>query len=538
MLPTAFDLEIENYRTFSAPPGARISFKRGLTAFVGPNNSGKSNILRLLFEMRRIFKSAAWGLLNLNASPNVMRGEPVELNGVRDPEAIFSNTNRDDLRLTLHIVPTTSRQLQPGSEVTTPAQFTMSLRRDSARLSWGIVDGSVELPGTMLEFAGDSWVRQVGHPERLFDISAYVSILELLSQSVYIASFRNLTNQGANSDYYDLVIGDAFVERWSAAQGGATVRSARAVMSVTRELEHVFGFENLQIVASHDRKTLRFSIGGQPYGVDELGAGVSQFLITLFNLEVNPPGLTLIDEPEIGLHPQLQIDFVTSIAKRSRFGVLFSTHNLGLARSAGDRVYTLTRTGPAGASVLREFDAINNPVEFVGELSYAGNYDLGYRKIVLVEGPTEIKLIRRLLQRLGAAQRVTLISLGGSSSMSGRSTHGLVELRRLSDQVFAVVDSERQGPTQSPIPERRAFKRNCTRLGIDCHVLERRSIECYFSERAIKSVLGDDFRELGPVGAVPSNWPKELNWKIADAMELDEFTGPDLIDFLKRVVAA
>ena len=49
------DLTIKNYRCFSDQSPARLSLQSGFTAFVGMNNSGKSTLLRFLYEMRGIF---------------------------------------------------------------------------------------------------------------------------------------------------------------------------------------------------------------------------------------------------------------------------------------------------------------------------------------------------------------------------------------------------------------------------------------------------------------------------------------------------
>jgi len=48
-------MKIKNYRCFSREAPAEICIRDGFTAFVGPNNSGKSSLLRLFYELRNIF---------------------------------------------------------------------------------------------------------------------------------------------------------------------------------------------------------------------------------------------------------------------------------------------------------------------------------------------------------------------------------------------------------------------------------------------------------------------------------------------------
>ena len=44
------ELTLKNYRCFSDESPARFSLRRGFTAFVGVNNSGKSSLLRFFYE--------------------------------------------------------------------------------------------------------------------------------------------------------------------------------------------------------------------------------------------------------------------------------------------------------------------------------------------------------------------------------------------------------------------------------------------------------------------------------------------------------
>jgi AAA ATPase domain len=48
------EVTVSNYRCFSDKP-VRFALKKGLQAFVGVNNSGKSCLLRLFYELRNVF---------------------------------------------------------------------------------------------------------------------------------------------------------------------------------------------------------------------------------------------------------------------------------------------------------------------------------------------------------------------------------------------------------------------------------------------------------------------------------------------------
>src|SRR3954454_22115325 len=70
------DLRVRNYRGFSDAHTASIRFGSGFTALVGPNNSGKSSLLRFLYDFRSMFKM----LGEPGRMAQFSRGEPVGIN--------------------------------------------------------------------------------------------------------------------------------------------------------------------------------------------------------------------------------------------------------------------------------------------------------------------------------------------------------------------------------------------------------------------------------------------------------------------------
>src|SRR6266566_645883 len=59
------DVTLKNYRCFSDERPARFAIRKGFTAFVGANNSGKSTLVRFLYEFRNLFTNLIGQLPNL-----------------------------------------------------------------------------------------------------------------------------------------------------------------------------------------------------------------------------------------------------------------------------------------------------------------------------------------------------------------------------------------------------------------------------------------------------------------------------------------
>jgi hypothetical protein len=69
-------------------------------------------------------------------------------------------------------------------------------------------------------------------------------------------------------------------------------------------------------------------------------------------------------------------------------------------------------------------------------------------------------------------------------------------------------------------------------------VLERRATENYMTDRAVKLLKGNAYRELGPFETLRSasiSWSKEENWRIAKEMTKEELESTDLGPFLSTL---
>ncbi len=275
----------------------------------------------------------------------------------------------------------------------------------------------------------------------------------------------------------------------------------------------------------------------RPFRLDELGSGLAQFILVLANVATREQAYILLDEPELNLHPSLQLDFLTTIATYASDGVLFATHSIGLARSAGHQVYALKRL-QEGVSEMRPLESLPRLAEFLGELSFSGYRELGFQSIVLVEGQTDVTTTQQFLRKRNLDHKFVALPLGGAGMINGGREIELSEVQRISTNIRIIIDSERTVAGEALAAPRQAFVETCGKLGIPVHVLERRATENYFSDRAVKAIKGGKYRALNPfelLSAAPLPWAKPENWRIAREMTMDELNGTDLGAFLKAL---
>lgn len=473
----------------------------------------------------------------MGSLPGLLRGGQanLNLNAIPDPEEIFSNTNNRDFSIEIEIKDTTAK-------VTNQLKIVRAIcvcSRNSPHL-WNFRFFTNENNKELANKGGSSgWHEQfisINSGEAgVCNVVDLVDIAKSFQSALYIGPFRNAINEGAGS-YYDLAIGSSFIETWDSWKTGNIKVQNRAVEAVTSDIHQIFDYDRLEINASQDKKTLAVYVNRKPYRLPELGAGLTQFIIVLGNAAIKRPSIILIDEPELNLHPSLQIDFLTSLSSYAQDAVIYATHSIGLARTTADRIYSFQNIN--GRTLVKPFEQTPNYAEFVGEMSFSAFKEMGCDRILLVEGVHDVKTVQQFLRMLRKDHRVVIIPLGGDQLAKGGIEAELSELKRLSSNISALVDSERDSEKTEPKAERKAFASACKGLGIDVCVTQRRAIENYFSDRAVKATLGDSYRALESyesLKGLPNGWSKTNNWKIARQMNFADIENMDIGEFLKKL---
>jgi ABC-type Mn2+/Zn2+ transport system ATPase subunit len=550
------EITIKNYRCFSDSKPAHIILRKGFTAFVGVNNSGKSSLLKFFYEFRSLFQLLSSPNKNYNnRSINnnfiaALQSRPQTFNfapSVLDIAEVFNNTNSRDIEIQIRfldvdlIIEENDPPLLDKILITIPRATNTYFVKLFVENKLVIISDKRAIPypikGHIL----------LSEDTALVNLYPLFQVSKDICEALYIGPFRNalelVTNTDYNSeqlsfgDYFDIKIGRAFIRNWRTFKSGSVRKNSEAAYGLTEDIRRIFGFKSLEINTSDDNRTLQLFINGKSYTLLELGSGLAQFILVLANAAIKQPSYILIDEPELNLHPSLQLDFLTTLGSYAGEGILFATHNIGLARASAELIYSI-RKDAEGESEVRKLEATPRLSEFLGELSFSGYRELGFDKILLVEGSTEVKMIQQFLRKYGKDHQIVLLPLGGSQLIKESSEAELEEIKRICEKVSALIDSELTAPEAAIEPSRAAFVEKCKKANIDCHVLERRAIENYLSDRAVKQVKGNKHRALEPYEALkdaPHGWAKAENWRIAQEMTREELEGTDLGEFLKRL---
>ncbi|MFG1605885.1 ATP-dependent endonuclease [Actinoplanes sp. NPDC049265] len=518
------DIAVRNFRCFGDDP-VKFSIRDGFTALVGTNNSGKSSLLRLIYELRPFFSVFNKNTPIGEASQMLLHAKPWNVNsfGVLPGERPWRAGENRDIEISFTVNDGPAGAFADHGEVLT-YQFDF---QKGGRVTPRILSGNQVLYGPGSGMQPD--VR-----ESIFN--PFIFAMNVLEDTMYVGPFRNAINIGTQANYFDIQIGSAFVERFAEYKSGYDPDSNEAVAILLDEIRRIFGFQALDINPNPEMNALQLTVDGRSFRLTEQGAGIAHFIVVLVNLLVRRPSILLIDEPELNLHSSLQLDFLTTLAKYVGTATIYATHSMGLARTSADQIFVVSKTD-AGRRKVAPYEGADSLVTLMGQLSFEGSPQLGFSKILLVEGKTEIRAMMQLLRSFGKEHEVLCLPLHGGEMIRGDVEQELLDILRISKSVSYLIDSERKSPSAALSRQRQDFTSLCARLGIAGHVLERRALENYFSQTAIDRTFGRKFEALGPFDkkGVSQGWAKTENWRIAANVSREEMLQSDLGGFLEAL---
>ena len=514
-----FAIKVLNYRCFGGPKLTTWSFRgETLTSFVGPNNAGKSTFIRMLYEFRPVLENLLDDSHFTQWANNSNWG--ISLKGVDDVAEVPTFGTEGPTIVEFLIDVTTSGELagvRISMDRNTRACGLTAWHGPNREEAAGLSTGTV--PITFV--AGNGRVR--------LDTSAFRDwITAVTSRTLYLPAFRNLINQGG-ATYYDIVVATDFIKLWDEWKNGNDVSKRRVILGVEKDIQTVFGFKEFSVNPTPAKDTFTIRVDDRTERVRELGAGISQFIMVLGNVAIKTPELLLIDEPELNLHPALQSNFLTALAKHAKH-VVFASHSMGLARTA-EHVYSITRDATETSSEIKSLPDTHSYAELLGEMSFSAYREIGFEQILGVEGVTDVRPIQQFLRLLKLDDKIVVIPLGGAQFITRRREPELGELKRISPSVAILIDSEKKGPAEPLSKERQAFIESCKKLEFNVHVTERRATEHYLTERAIQKVKGEAFEGLTPYqefDTLRHKWSKGESWKIAEQMTEMEILDTDV----------
>jgi AAA domain, putative AbiEii toxin, Type IV TA system len=451
---------VSGYRTLS---GATqwIPLDAAVTVYLGGNNSGKSNVLRLLhLHMSGIFRSLKEGQRLESFDPRLddprdggdkrLRVHwPIDVEPIVEGRLSVSGNIAavlEDLQRVLTLpqlnqfgvtaLPFESASLAQNLEITVETSRTI-METSGGAIDWGQVSG--ELTGT-----------RGGHPWE--DTQRVLSKLRELCvpppQTAFVPPSRQLRG-GTQSAEWDFS-GEGMIHQLNSLKAPRFDEDdlRERAEALRDDLRVLLEDNGLEFGVPRDLDTVNFLLGGRWFPLESLGTGTEHAVVILAARHVYPDRLLCLEEPDAHLHPRLQRRLISLLREAQSRQVAIATHSAHMI-DAADTVAAVRidseRSAVAVVGNHELFDALR-------ALGYRASDLLQTNCIIWVEGPSDriylLHWLREVAPDLVEGVDFSIVFYGGAllarlSADVALDDPTLVDLWRVNRRMWLLMDSDK-----------------------------------------------------------------------------------------------
>ena len=261
-----------------------------------------------------------------------------------------------------------------------------------------------------------------------------------------------------------------------------------------------------------------------------MGGGVEQLLILGCILLQQKTSFVLWEEPESHLHPGAQDILLSELEERigdSR--VFMTTHSPVFIRSS-DKVAIHIMTNKDGKSGVGRTLSADELQEAATVLGSRPGHLVQADIVVYVEGKTAAVIFEEWLKKWPEREKILghllLIFYDCNPDSMGTEDYDLSKLKKITTNMMVFVDKDNDPGSDEPKEPRKKLRAMCEKFGIPYKNTDKRQIEDYFTEEAVRKALptnigkGWNYDSSKPMGEqLPT---KKYNRAIAATMKWED----------------
>jgi hypothetical protein len=233
----------------------------------------------------------------------------------------------------------------------------------------------------------------------------------------------------------------------------------------------------------------------QPLSRSGTGISNSLYMVSKLLTGYTSQSIAFIDEPENGLHPNLQIRFIRLLKRLSNdFSVqwLVGTHSPFIMQNLKHRDVLMLMEHNGHQSTCRQID-ITQKQDVLHALGAYLPFMLNSNGVIFVEGATESRILSILLPKAGLdidSLQIVIVPLGGENLFQVEPK----DLKKIHEKALVIIDSDLDRPVSSGgsiKQSKKDYREKCKEADIKFVMpIEFRTLENMYPKRAIAAVLG------------------------------------------------